>query len=331
MSERYEIYRRLGSGSFGEVLEARDKKRGGAPVALKRIFLKNLDAGYFPAAPFRELQALRALEHPNIVRYLGSFCESRALTIVTDVHPTDLGELIARFKGPLPEAAAASITRDILAGLAHMHACGIMHRDVKPANMFVGLDGHVHVGDMGLARPFRLLASETAPGPLLFTSQVSSRWYRAPEILWGGVQYGPEIDVWGVGAIFAEFFLGKPLAPGFSDINQLSLIVKLLGSVDETVWPGLRETLDWGKLQFSTCERCDFRKLLQDGLPSEAAIDLLENLLLWDPNKRLTAAQALEHPALSEKNCARGRALVSEFAKIATGEQKDVWRCEATF
>lgn len=318
MSGRYEICRRLGSGSFGEVLEARDKQRGGELVALKRIFLKGMDAGYFPAAPFRELQALRALEHLNIVRYLGSFCESRALTIVTEVHPTDVGELMARFEGPLPEAAAASIIRDVLAGLAHMHACGIMHRDVKPANLLVGLDGRVRVGDLGLARPFRLLASEKAPGPLLFTSQVSSRWYRAPEILWGAVQYGPEVDVWGAGTIFAEFFLGKPLAPGFSDINQLSLIVKLLGSVDEAVWPGLRDTLDWGKLQFSTCERCDFRKLMLDG-PTDAAVDLVEQLLRWNPNERLTAARALEHPALNKEVCARGRALLSALARNPAG------------
>jgi serine/threonine protein kinase len=303
-SDRFVVTRRLGAGSFGEVLEARDAATG-ATVALKRIFLRHVGAGFFPAAAFREQQAHAALlAHANVVRYLGCFAEPYALTVVLEAHASDLEMLLrARRGAPLGAVAARALARDLLRGLAHLHAAGVMHRDVKPANLLVGADGGLRVADLGLCRPFRMGAARRARGgALAFTAQVSSRWYRAPEILFGARDYGAAVDAWAAGCVLAELLAGAPLAAAGSDIEQLAAVVALLGTPDARAWPGAAALPDWGKLVFDAAPPRDLRDARAWRAPAAtpAARDLVARLVTWDPARRLTCAAALEHAFFSD-------------------------------
>jgi serine/threonine protein kinase len=152
-SVRFSVIRRLGAGSFGEVLEARDACAGGALVALKRIFLRHISPGYFPAAAFRELSSHAALlPHPNVVHFGGAVAEPGALVLILEALDTDLEVFLRRSK-PLPEPVVRRIAEELFRGLAHVHAAGLVHRDVKPANVLMGRDGGARVADLGLCRP----------------------------------------------------------------------------------------------------------------------------------------------------------------------------------
>ena len=103
-----------------------------------------------------------------------------------------------------------------------------MHRDVKPENMLLSKNGVLKICDFGFARTLAK-SSENAH----FTDYVSTRWYRAPELLVGDTAYGKAVDVWAIGCIFFELVTGRPLFPGDSDFDMLKLILKTFkGSED---------------------------------------------------------------------------------------------------
>ena len=128
-----------------------------------------------------------------------------------------------------------------------------------------------------------------------FTGCVGTRWYRAPELLYGATNYGTGVDIWAMGCIFAEMMLGEPIFPGCSDIDQLSRIVRVLGNPNEERWPGVSNLPDYGKISFAIEDRdcVSLQKQIKDG--SEEAHDLLSRVISYDPASRLSAMDALEH------------------------------------
>ena len=301
--------RRLGSGAYGEVVECQERSTG-LIYALKRVYLRSVSEGVFPVCAHRELQAHLCLsDHPCIVGFHGYFTEATALVLVLDAHRCDLACVLDKFPSGLRESQARPLLRDLLQGLAHCHAMGVLHRDIKPSNMLLSRQGRALLCDLGLARPCRGVgggsseggsggggAGEPAHFSTLLTAQVSSRWYRAPEILYNSRAYGPAMDVWAVGMVAAEMLLGRPLCAGGSDLEQLALVVALLGSPEAT-WPGVTAMPDWDKLRFHPCTPRDLAGAL-GGAASPQALDFISRLLRWDPDTRLTAQQALEHPFL---------------------------------
>lgn len=135
--------------------------------------------------------------------------------------------------------------RMLLRGLKYLHDISIMHRDIKPANLLITDGGTLKIADFGLARIYRKNAPEKSYSP-----QVATRFYRAPEILWGASQYGPAIDLWAAGCVFAEMLRGIPLFGGTTDIEQLALVVRLLGTPDTEQWPELLTLADYNKIRF---------------------------------------------------------------------------------
>lgn len=140
----------------------------------------------------------------------------------------------------------------------------------------------------------------------LLSPSVGTRWYKAPELLFGSRTYTSSIDMWSTGCIFAELLMGTAIFPGRSDIDQICKIRNLLGSLNEEIWPGVCELPDWGKLVFPPLERKEWRDILvsthshgNEGIEKRllgvdsAAIELLEGLLQYDPEKRLSAHDAL--------------------------------------
>jgi len=176
----------------------------------------------------------------------------------------------------------------LLQGLHYCHRNNILHRDIKGSNILIDNAGVVKIADFGLARSY---AGQESTNPL--TNRVITLWYRPPELLLGSTKYGPEVDMWSVGCIFAELVLGKPILPGKNEMEQVDLIFKLCGTPTEEVWPGCTK-LPW--FHMFKPEKPHRRRLLEHLSRAPLDVqDLCDKLLALDPAKRLRADAAILH------------------------------------
>lgn len=172
-----------------------------------------------------------------------------------------------------------------LLGLKYMHKHGFFHRDMKPENLLVKGD-LVKIADFGLAREIR-----SRPP---FTDYVSTRWYRAPENLLRSVNYNSPVDVFATAAIMAELYLLRPLFPGNNETDQIYKICAVLGSPSQAQWAeGYKLAAKIG-FTFPKFVATSLQQLIPQASPE--AIDLMQKMMVYDPQNRLTAAQCLEHP-----------------------------------
>lgn len=148
--------------------------------------------------------------------------ENDELYFVFEYMEKNIYQMTKDRKKPLPESRTRNVMFQILQGLAYMHKHGFFHRDMKPENLLVS-DEVVKLADFGLAREIR-----SRPP---YTDYVSTRWYRAPEVLLRSTSYSSPIDIWAVGAIMAELYTFRPLFPGASEPDQLYKICSVLGYV----------------------------------------------------------------------------------------------------
>jgi len=162
----------------------------------------------------------------------------------------------------------------------------VIHRDLKPQNLLIDENLNLKLADFGLARAFSIPIRP-------YTKEVLTLWYRAPEILLGSQEYSTPIDIWSIGCIFAELCLKKPLFQGDSDIDQLFKIFQVLGTPDKEMWPEIN-SLPYYKDTFPKWQPKKMESVFPD--LDENGINLLRKLLLYDPNQRITAKQALSHP-----------------------------------
>jgi serine/threonine protein kinase len=174
----------------------------------------------------------------------------------------------------------------LLLGTAYCHVRGVVHRDLKPQNLLVDRKGVLKVADFGLARAVYIPMKA-------YTHEVVTLWYRAPEILLGQHVYSYGVDVWSIGAIFAELLNNAPLWPGAYELDQLLRIFRTLGTPTEETWSGLAELPDytpafpsWAARPLSAvCPTLD-----------AAGLDLLGRMLAYNPAARISCRAALEHP-----------------------------------
>eukprot|EP00002_Diphylleia_rotans_P021948 TRINITY_DN4287_c0_g1_i3.p1 TRINITY_DN4287_c0_g1~~TRINITY_DN4287_c0_g1_i3.p1 ORF type:complete len:306 (-),score=40.46 TRINITY_DN4287_c0_g1_i3:1085-2002(-) len=172
-----------------------------------------------------------------------------------------------------------------LNGIAYMHKHGFFHRDIKPENMLISKDV-VKVADFGLAREIR-----SRPP---YTDYVSTRWYRAPEVLLRATYYNSPVDIWALGAIMAELYMLRPLFPGNSETDQIYKVCSVLGPPNQQTWPeGLRLAAAMN-FKFPQCAPVPLSTLMPNA--SVEALELMSEMLRYDPNRRPTAAQCLQHP-----------------------------------
>lgn len=154
------------------------------------------------------------------------------LYLVFEYLNQDLKKLLENTQIGLPTRTMKSYTWQLLQGLAFCHVNRIIHRDMKPQNLLVDKNGYIKIGDFGLARAFEI--------PMrVYTHEVVTLWYRSPEILLGTKQYGPSVDIWSLGCIFAEMSNKKPLFSGDSEIDQLLRIFRTMGTPSEKIWPNV--------------------------------------------------------------------------------------------
>jgi cyclin-dependent kinase 7 len=284
--------RELGEGTYAVVYEGRLKSDPNLKVAIKKIKVqKEYQDGMAPDA-VRELKFLQELQHPNIISLLSVFTSrDQNLNLVLEHLPLgDLEMLIrdtdrVRYGAPDIKAWMGMLCRAV----AFCHASFVLHRDIKPNNLLISASGTVKLADFGLARAF---ADPFGP-PM--TSNVITRWYRPPELLFGARRYGGAVDVWSVGAVFAELVLRAPFLPGNTEVEQIALICRAVGTPTEDNWPGVTRLKSYAVPGDAGPARGRDAFMAQFGIVGAEGVDLLMKTLELDPGKRISAEGILRH------------------------------------
>lgn len=216
---RYKVTKLIGDGTYGCVLRAGNKTTG-ETVAIKKM--KKKFYSWEECMALREVKSLRKLVHPTIVKLKEVIRENDELHLVFEYMEANLYQLMKDRTTNFPEKSVRNIVYQMLQSLCYVHKHGYFHRDMKPENLLVTNGTIVKLADFGLAREIR-----SRPP---FTDYVSTRWYRAPEVLLRSVTYNSPIDIWAVGGIMAELYLLRPLFPGNSETDELYKICSVLGT-----------------------------------------------------------------------------------------------------
>ncbi|KAH6840890.1 kinase-like domain-containing protein [Chaetomium sp. MPI-CAGE-AT-0009] len=283
--------KKLGEGTYANVYLGHSRRDPSLLVAIKKIKVQQqYQDGMAPDA-VRELKYLRELHHPNIISLLSVFSsKDQNLNLVLEYLPLgDLEMLIrdvdrVRYGAGDIKAWMGMLTRAVW----FCHDNFVLHRDIKPNNLLIAADGEVKLADFGLARAF------ADPGRRM-TANVITRWYRPPELLFGARHYGGAVDVWSVGMVFAELIIRAPFLAGNTEVEQIALICKQIGTPTEENWPGVTQLREytvpsevvavWGKEAY----------MGRFGAVGADGVDLLVRTVALDPKKRITAREMLEH------------------------------------
>ena len=303
----YEIINNpIGEGTFGTVFKAYYKgpkeyaEKIGIPeiVALKKIKTENEKQG-FPITALREIMIMKRLCHKNILQLLevvtskptkSNNFEKNAY-LVFEYMEHDLCSLI-HSKINYEKSQIKLILYQLIKGLEYFHNNNVLHRDIKPQNILLNNKGVVKIGDFGLSRIF----SETIKNKK-YTNRVVTRWYRAPELFLGDIEYGPGIDIWSLGCVFWEMLTGEVLFLGDNDKNVFFLICKKCGTPNEINWPGISKLPKYNEFfpqkQFETELNQEYKKYKKI---DEITFDLLMKMICLNPKERITIKDILNHP-----------------------------------
>jgi serine/threonine protein kinase len=291
--ELYEKLGTIGRGTYGTVYKANDRKSNKI-VALKRIVMhpvQRKDEG-FPITSIRELSTLRRCsQHENVVQLNDVVVSQDNTFLVFEYCENDLQSLL-----PVANFNPSDLKRlslQLLSAVRHLHQHWILHRDIKLPNILYSNNGALKLADFGLARKFSHDRNQ------VLTPGVQTLWYRAPEVLLGGC-YTEAIDMWSVGCVLAELSNKSALIPAEDAADALLRISKLLGSPNKRIWPEMQNLplIANGAVNF---EDPRFKAFTFNELPeklpnmSEEGISLISGLLVYSPNRRMTARAALGH------------------------------------
>lgn len=281
-SNRFEPIEMLGHGAYGRVYKARDTHNG-TYIAMKKMNI-DLEREGVPTTTLREVALLKELNHPNIVRLHDVIVTEKKLYLIFEFLERDLRKVLDN--QVLSPEQVRKIMQQILQALTFCHTRRFMHRDLKPENILVDEDFNIKLADFGLARAYQI------PGKP-YTSEVQTLWYRAPEILLGCSQYSVSIDVWSVGCIFAELVRGCALFREQRPLNQIIKIFEVIGTPSENDWEGVSRLRNFPN-EIPHYGGIPFEHTFQGLEPN--AIDLLRQMLTINPNNRISARAALNHP-----------------------------------
>ncbi|KAI8558485.1 hypothetical protein RHMOL_Rhmol04G0097600 [Rhododendron molle] len=247
----------------------------------------------------RELQLMRLMDHPNVVSLKHCFFSTTTkdelfLNLVMEYVPETMYRVLKHYSDAhqrMPLIYVKLYTYQIFRGLAYIHTVpGICHRDVKPQNLLVDpLTHQVKLCDFGSAKV--LVKGEAN------ISYICSRYYRAPELIFGATEYTTSIDIWSAGCVLAELLLGQPLFPGENAVDQLVEIIKVLGTPTREEIRCMNP--NYTDFRFPQIKAHPWHKVFQKRMPPEA-IDLASRLLQYSPSLRCTALEACAHPFFDE-------------------------------
>lgn len=294
-AESFEKLEKIGQGTYSSVFRANDLDTGKV-VALKKVRFDNYDreSVRFMA---REINILRRLDHPNVMKLEGLITSrsSCSLYLVFEYMEHDLAGLSSCPDITFSEPQIKCYMHQLLSGVGHCHSHGVIHRDIKGANLLLNNEGILKIADFGLAN----YCSPNNKQPL--TSRVVTLWYRPPELLLGSTDYEASVDLWSVGCVFAELYFKKPILQGRTEVEQLHKIFKLCGSPAEEYWKKSKlphATIFKPHRPYDSCLHETFKTL-----PS-STYSLLQTLLSVEPYKRGTATTALESDYFKANPCA---------------------------
>uniref|UniRef100_A0A8C8RR22 non-specific serine/threonine protein kinase n=1 Tax=Pelusios castaneus TaxID=367368 RepID=A0A8C8RR22_9SAUR len=279
---RYTTMKQLGDGTYGSVLMGKSNESGEL-VAIKRM--KRKFYSWDECMNLREVKSLKKLNHANVIKLKEVIRENDHLYFVFEYMKENLYQLMKDRNKLFPESVIRNIMYQILQGLAFIHKHGFFHRDMKPENLLCMGPELVKIADFGLARELR------SQPP--YTDYVSTRWYRAPEVLLRSSVYSSPIDIWAVGSIMAELYTLRPLFPGTSEVDEIFKICQVLGTPKKSDWPEGYQLASAMNFRFPQCIPIPLKTLIPNA--SNEAVQLMTDMLNWDPKKRPTASQALKY------------------------------------
>ncbi|KAL7712141.1 cyclin-dependent kinase [Entamoeba marina] len=286
IKERFEKLQKTKHTAEAKIMKVSDKKNG--KVSYLKLYKSDSVDGLSPLS-LREVSILQRIQHENIVKMMDYYCGLEGTYILFEYYEQDLDHYITSFSGEISIHTIQRITQQILLALQYLHSHQILHRDVKPSNIFISSDNRtIKLSDFSLSR--------VVPMPLRkFTPSVVTVWYRAPEILLGNQGYGGGIDIWAVGCVIVEMITSHVLFAGDSQIGQIFKIFEVLGTPDDHMWPNAN-TLDYWSDNFPKFKGSGINTICER--IGDDGIDLVTQMLQYCPQWRISAKSALEHPFL---------------------------------
>ncbi|XP_022092624.1 serine/threonine-protein kinase MAK-like [Acanthaster planci] len=279
---RYQMLKQVGDGTYGSVILG--KTDNGEMVAIKKM--KKKYYSWDECMELREVKSLKKLNHANIIKLKEVVREDNQLFFIFEYMKENLYQLMKDRDKLFPESVIRNIMFQILQGMAFIHKHGFFHRDMKPENLLCQGPELVKIADFGLAR-------ETRSRPP-YTDYVSTRWYRAPEVLLRSTNYSSPIDVWAIGCIMAELYTLRPLFPGNSEVDEIFKICSVLGTPKKDEWSEGYKLAANMNFKFPQCVPVPLKTLIPNA--SNDALALMKDMLAWNPQKRPTIMQALRYP-----------------------------------
>nr|XP_005023526.3 mitogen-activated protein kinase 13 [Anas platyrhynchos] len=286
LPRRYTSLHPVGSGAYGSVCSAIDKKTG-EKVAIKKL-CRPFQSEIFAKRAYRELMLLKHMQHENVIGLLDVFTSAPSyhgfqdFYLVMPYMRTDLQKIMGH---EFSDEKIQYLVYQMLKGLKYIHSAGIIHRDLKPGNLAVNEDCQLKILDFGLARH----------ADAEMTGYVVTRWYRAPEVILNWMHYNQTVDIWSIGCIMAEMLTGKTLFKGKDYLDQLTQILKVTGHPGEDFVEKLEDKAAKSYIKsLPKMPKKDLSVLFPKANPQ--AVDLLDKMLQLDVEKRLTATEALAHP-----------------------------------
>ena len=275
----------IGEGSFGVVYLAEEQKTKSL-VAIKKM--KRRYNSWEECMNLREVRSLRRLRNPFIIKLREVFREENQLHLVFDYMESNLFKhYSSKYKEQgkqIPEEFIRKTVYQTLKGIAHLHDKGFFHRDLKPENLLVDSNGDIKIADFGLAREIRSMPP--------YTDYISTRWYRAPEMLLKMPNYSHPVDIFAIGCIMAELYLEKPIFDGKSELDQLHKIFNILGDPGTNWKEGVNLSNKLG-IQLAGKKEKDLKTIIKRACPQ--GINLLKKMFQLDPLKRGSAQSLLSH------------------------------------
>jgi len=297
----------LGKGAYGYVRKAKDEL-GNEIYAMKEFSFRDEKEAKnegIPPTAIREVYLLKELNHINIERLIDVLHSSKYFTLVFEFLDTDLKKIIdmhAKKNEKLTQKEIKSYLYQLLKGVAYIHKHKIIHRDLKPGNLLITKDNILKIADFGLARSYALPIRN-------FTNNVVTLYYRPPDVLLGNTDYTTDIDIWSIGCIFAEMVLLMPL---FKTVENLMAdhIFHFLGTPTEETYPKLEFLPLWDSEKYKFRAGIGLRDKMKD--LDDVGFDLLMKFLQIDPDKRISAEEALKHPFFNDLDDATKELYINE-------------------
>ncbi|KAI9305072.1 cyclin-dependent kinase 2 [Cunninghamella echinulata] len=277
----YQFLEKIGKGGYGVVFKARETRTRNI-VAVKTFMERSSG---IPNTTIREIAILKELQHPNVIKMIDIVVQLSKMYLILEYYDMNLKEYIkSTQREGMTDNHIKSFLHQIVSGLHYCHSHGIIHRDLKPHNVLINHTGRVCIADFGLSRTFDIRSFP-------FTPRNTTLTYRAPEMLLSVKDYSLPVDIWSIGCIFIECMTLQALFRCDTEVSQIISIFKIFGKPTESVWQGV-ESLDYFDNSYPDWKPIDLKKYvfeLSGYIMNELALDLLKQMFIYDPRKRITA------------------------------------------